>query len=685
MRGFALVEVIVVALIVMIGVTGYVTLQSEYVRSDSSMNLRTVAMELAQEKLDDLRQFEELQTTAGAIAFNDIADNQGGAIAAGPTNIAIKTAAGQTHTFVRSWQVVDQYFVDTNADGTADTWLNAGNIGLPLVLPNYPTQKAVTVSVSYVGADGDAKVVSVDGNIAPIPVGRSFQANTETDNAKRQPQVSYTPGAAPDVIAYDLGNNEKIETSKPVPDIDNQGENNVVQFETIRYLELLNQTDKLEQEEFLTVNCTCALAGNGKGYTAAMTVLQNGELVVQQGEEVTKMTGVPANNQQPALCTQCCRDHHDTATTIANENYYRSENGGPHKHYFRDNSGNYSLASGIGDKYHEACRFKRVNGFFTLYPDWQLIDIVEFDDSFLFTGSNLTAYTNYSENVIESEITGSARPAKLAGRDLTVLPGGYQLISRGIYLDRMTSAHKATVKAMITAGDPDWIAFTPFYDINLTLLSDWYTTTPIVATVTQEDIETIVDPVNDFYGTYSRGRLEALTDGVTKVAVQGYAYNSSITGTGPISPSEKAGIRIDDSITVTVDSKAGTEKFYGLVVDINCIITFNGVPESCETNNTKKASYVDLTALVIEPNPNNFTCTVDVPKGKSTPFMNCENVSENYNGYIDFTFAKAGYTTVMKIRLPDGSVVTTNRLDLSKRLTATSNREFALIIELVPN
>ncbi|WP_100643046.1 type IV pilus modification PilV family protein [Alteromonas facilis] len=685
MRGFALIEVIVVALIVMIGVTGYVTLQSELVRSDSTINLRSVATELAQEKLDDLRQFDELQTTAGAVAFNDIVNNQGGTLAAGPVNVAIKSAAGQVHQFTRSWQVTDQYFVDTDADGTADAWLNAGDPGLPGVLPPYPTQKSITVSVSYVNTDGDAKTVSIDGSVAPIPVGRSFQATNETDNAKNQPQVAYVPGAAPDVISYELGNGEKIETSKPVPDIDNQGENNVVQFETIRYLELLNETDKLEQEEFLTVNCTCALAGTGKGMSASMTVLDDDALVVKSGEEMTKMTGEPANNQQPSLCVQCCRDHHDTSTTVANENYYRTEAGGPHKHYFREANGSFTPATSTGDKYHEACRFKRVDGFFEIYPDWQLIDVVEFDDSFLFAGANLAAYTSYSEGVIAAEISGGARPAKPAGRDLTVLPGGYQLISRGIYLDRMTSAHTAKVQAKIAAGDPDWKAFTPFYDINLTLLSDWSTVDGTIATVTQEDIETIVDPVNDFYGTYSRGRLEALKDGVTKVAVQGYAYNASITGTGAISPDEVAGARVDDSITVTVNSKAGTEKFYGLVVDINCIITVNGVAESCETNNTKKSSYVDLTTIAIDPNPNNFSCVIDVPKGKSTPFFNCENVSENYNGFILFDFAKAGYTTVLKVRQPDGSVVTTNKLDLSKKLSATSNREFALIIELTPN
>jgi hypothetical protein len=38
----------------MFGVTGYVTLQSEYVVADAKINLHTVALHLAQEKFTDL-------------------------------------------------------------------------------------------------------------------------------------------------------------------------------------------------------------------------------------------------------------------------------------------------------------------------------------------------------------------------------------------------------------------------------------------------------------------------------------------------------------------------------------------------------------------------------------------------------------------------------------------------------
>lgn len=682
-KGFTLIEVLVVAIVVLLGVTGYVALQSKFIKSDASLNLRSIAMELAQEKLEDLRQFTALESTPGQFAYNDIDDNAGGNINAGNVSIQLKTQAGNTHTFNRSWTVTDQFMVDLNGDGRADTWVSEGDANVPNPLPAYSGQKRVIVSVTYTDTSNEAQSVVLSGNIAPVPVRRSVQVSQESENTRTQPQVAYTPGLAPDVISYELGNGEKIETSKPVPDIDNQGDNNIVQFETIKYIELADQTDKLEQEEFLTVNCQCQLSGIGDGLTAAMTVLEDGKLTTEKGVSTPKMTGQSANNQQPDICDSCCKNHHDTADMVTNETYYRLEAGGPHKHYKRQANGTFSIASSVGDQYDEVCRFKRVDGFFELYTDWQLVDVIEFDDGYLFEGSNLSGYTNYTESVISAIVMGQSIPGKPANRDMTVPPGAYQLIARGIYLDRMKSNHLAEVQGKISAGDSDWKAITPFYDINLTLLASWSSNEPSVATVTQEDIQTIVDPVNNFYGTYSRGRLEALSDGVADITVAAYPFNSSITGSAPISNDEQINLIADDSLSVTVDSKAGSEKFFGLIGDINCLITIDGVTDSCETNNNKKSNFVDLSMLSITPSPNQFACSVTIPPGKSTPFFSCEDVSENWTGDLTFALSKPGYTVTMKIQYPDQSVVQSDTLSLATGLSETSNREYNLIIELV--
>ncbi|MGS2720303.1 type IV pilus modification PilV family protein [Paraglaciecola aestuariivivens] len=691
MKGFTLIEVLIASLIIMLGVTGYVTLQSQYVRSDVKLNLRNVAIQLGQEKLDDLRQFTQLETTAGAQAYNDIANNQGGDIAAGNVDIALTADDTNTYTFNRSWTVSNQYFVDTDANGTPDTWVEVGDPGFPVTVPIVAGQKAVSVTISWTDNEGDAKSMVFDANIAPVPMGNSYQATNESDSAKTSPNVNYTPGQAPDVIAYELGNGEKVETSKPVPEINNRGDNNIVQFETIKYIELSDATEKLEQEEFLNVNCSCTLAGVGDGLTPAMTVLVDGKLTIEKGQTVTKMTGVVADSQQPDLCNQCCANHHDTTTMVTEETYYRLENGAAHKHYDRLTNGTYALASSVGDDYDEICRFKRIDGYFTLYPDWQLLDIIEFPSNYLFSEANLSAYTGYTEGVIEAEIEGNFYPTRPSGRDLEVAPGGYQLISRGIYLDRMKSSHLAEVQAKLTAGDSDWKAITPFYDINLSLLSNWSSSNTSVATVTQEPIASIVDPTNDYYGTYSRGRVGALSDGSTVISSQAYGHNASITGTYPVSQDEVNKVKLDDSLTVTVNSKASSEKFYGLIGDINCLITVTtttrGVTSqttsACETNNNKKSNYVDLSGLSIIPTPSQFVCTVTIPNGKATPFFSCEDVSENWTGDIDFALSVPGSNSVaLSVQYPDGSVVNSSTMNISTALSGTSSQEYNLIIEI---
>ena len=107
--GFTLIEVLVVSFIMMIAVAGFVTLQSQYMRTDLELNLRLIALQLAQEKVDDLKNFEVLEVTAGEVAFNDIDDNTGGSLGAGNVVVNVKSDNSRNYTFSRSWNVTNQY------------------------------------------------------------------------------------------------------------------------------------------------------------------------------------------------------------------------------------------------------------------------------------------------------------------------------------------------------------------------------------------------------------------------------------------------------------------------------------------------------------------------------------------------------------------------------------------------
>ena len=248
----------------------------------------------------------------------------------------------------------------------------------------------------------------------------------------------------------------------------------------------------------------------------------------------------------------------------------------------------------------------------------------------------------------------------------------------------MKSTHLAEVLERMQNNDDTWKAITPFYDVNLTLLANWSTTNPNIADVTQEEIRSIVDPENDYYGTYSRGRLQAKSDGVIDLNVTANAGNSGITGTHPISLVTDAQNRQDADIEITVDSKATSEKFYGIVADVECVISLNGgLFEPCETRNNKKSTYVDLSALSIVEAPNQFTCDLNIPNGKATPFYSCENVSENWSGSITFSLSVPGASVSMTVQNTSESSSAGGFLALPSGISGTSIGDYNVVINVV--
>jgi hypothetical protein len=62
-------------------------------------------------------------------------------------------------------------------------------------------------------------------------------------------------------------------------------------------------------------------------------------------------------------------------------------------------------------------------------------------------------------------------------------------------------------------GNVDRLEKVPFAEVNLTLLSDWISASPLTfVSVASEPVATIADPVNNYYGTYRRGWIHALQE-----------------------------------------------------------------------------------------------------------------------------------------------------------------------------
>ena len=543
--GFSLVEVLIASLMIMLGVTGYVTLQSEFVMADSKMNLRNVALQLAQEKLDDLASFSQIESEPNQFSYNDIGANTGGQLPSGNVDIALGNNQINIRTFNRTWQVINKYFIDTDDNKQADTWVDLNH---PKLLPPIPVvagQKSISIKIDWSDYQGNEQSLVLNGTITPVPQSRSILALSGLASVDQTPQINFSLSSIPDSHVNSLGTNEFMQSGSPKM---LQAQRVDLSFEKYRYVN--GQDIKINQSDFSTIACRCELVGIGQGMTPSMSIIHNGRLDIEKGQVREKMTGKPVSTGQASLCSQCCNDHHDSEETIIDEHFYRAENGLAHKHFQRRADMSYVPASLPGDEYDEVCRFKRVDGYFVLYPDWQLVELVVLSPNYLLDSNKQAMYSAYLSALLSSTIDYSRRPERPVNRDVDLSLKGRQLTVRGVYLDRLRSSDRAFLQAKIAAGQSDWLSLTPYYDINLTLLADWATGDPAIATISNDSILSFPADSYQYYQVYSRGRLAVISAGLTTISARNSMYNSSLAGVPAITPFELASFKQDNSVSL---------------------------------------------------------------------------------------------------------------------------------------
>ena len=185
-NGFSLIEVTVASLLIMLGVTGYVTLQSEYVIANARINLRVLALNLAQEKLTDLAYFQQLSDSKGSVSYQNIVTNSGGSTPAGERDIVLSSKLN-IQTYYTQWRVKNVYYVDTNFDDVADSWVKVGEPFFPINLPRYADLKDVQIIVTWIDINGLSKQLEMFGSIAPIAQSQSFQAKYRSSSTLATP------------------------------------------------------------------------------------------------------------------------------------------------------------------------------------------------------------------------------------------------------------------------------------------------------------------------------------------------------------------------------------------------------------------------------------------------------------------------------------------------------------------
>ncbi|TJY62075.1 hypothetical protein E4T66_07515 [Sinimarinibacterium sp. CAU 1509] len=566
-RGVGLIDVLLAVVVLGLGAVGLVKFQSVVMREGNSTKARSVAVQMAKAKLDDLRSYSQLAAgAAGVFGYDEL----------GPTTAAVNANVGGAEkadgtlelpsgsvtvggvNYTRSWTTTRYYLC---RDNEAAKSVNCASTPWPsgLADKSRPDFYALAVTIAWADVDGSRQVVMNDTAAADDPfTGAQGLASASSGTA---PVVTYVPGAAPNVIAIDVGGGQKKETTNPTPTLRRHGntvKNTVATYETIRYNAT---TDTITRQQFVTLNCSCTQLGTGTGKNLL-------------GEQVQKHTGRPSDDFQAFECKICCRDHHDDATCDPSSDTGKKNCFDPyrptsdylydavtgdvidHKHY----TANQQLANSTGDDYVESCRLVRTDGYLLVAQDWRMLTINAIPSSFFGTGgvanaTNITNYGTYVKNYVSAVISGGTVPSTIWSTSETVNQDATdQLLARGIYLDYLDDATKTTYTGRISANDATVWQEIPFYEVNLTKLAQWVSGNNSVATVSNDALVTETAGQD----LYSRGLVLAKAAGTTAATARARVSNTGVINEFITTDPDDGAINKTSSVSITVPGTSYT-------------------------------------------------------------------------------------------------------------------------------
>lgn len=530
-RGFSLIEGLFSALILAIALLALAGFHVGAFQDSSLVKGRMAATTLAQEKLDDLRSFTLLKnitttsnecTTNTTFCFSEIGGNTGGRETdTGVLALPSGSVSGFLDNFRRTWTVT---CATSEPSGSALSFSTTCTDAIA---------KLVTVEIRWDDNKGVEQLVSLQSVIYSMDPANGASVAVGPVSGKG-PKISYTPNN--ESVPISIGGGKSTETSRPLPEVSG-GDSRRVTLPSVVYTGSTGSETVVTKEEFVTVNCTCKLKAAAElAWTPHRTVWNGSALEQEYGIRISKTVGEPSDlsnngttNQDP-LCIQCCADHHDTnaSTTESGTNpgyptyrpyVSRDEflSTGDHKHY----QANGTEATTTSHVYVEACRMKRIDGFWRVVADWQLLDVAVFGCDYFSASTNsncpqtgtpdaskLTLFRTWLQNVLKQFVahvntnqgvntgsvafpvfTSTVTPLLSTGNsahDISLGVGANkQLITRGIYADvvfkKLSSGtpravdtdYVSAILPISANSDYTRLQYVPFYDANLTLLANW--------------------------------------------------------------------------------------------------------------------------------------------------------------------------------------------------------------------
>jgi type IV pilus modification protein PilV len=585
-NGYTLVEVLIGMVIFAFGILALTQLQGNLAKSSADSNARTVAVNIAEEIIEEARTFRQVESEVGLHAFNDIVS--------GTEEV---NRGGVDYSITR--EVEDYYFVaEDSVNG------NGSFSDDPPPSVSEADMKRLTVTVTWGGTGQTAQAFQIDKDSSTNTMGTGSITLTDmissitspsggkvvlnkTTHELYGPPVDYNPGSRPEIISISLGENRFKESTTPLPDVIRTDELTETTFDVVTYSQSDSGATFLRREEFLAVSCECTLQASTTDEEGGLRpTIWNGTDYTE-GEFVAKAYGESANNQQSSFCTLCCRDHHDGGS---GENDDGSDTGraqfnpfrpgteyivggsldGDHKHYSRARTGDLTEA-GVGDNYEEACRMVRKDGFFRVAQDLRQEGLNSFPASYLDESDEVSEYSayvtgsvgifadeasaNYEGDPPELTLPVDMDPAvefpasTLATASLMQTAGSntQQLRGRGVYVDYITDELRTIMDCMDdggtgstcgAAGANSSLEVLPFYDVQVTWLGIW----------NEEPDNRPIDVTNEAVesnNTHSRGVATIAFAGVgsSEITTKIHRGNLGLTATDPVDPQYASDLR----------------------------------------------------------------------------------------------------------------------------------------------
>ena len=662
-KGVGLIEALIAGIIFAVGITAVLQLQGNFFKNSSTANARSIAMSIAEEKIEDLRSFQVTNTgglTNNKFYFSGIASNAGGKCNVFINGICSDLVLPSGNVirdnivFLRNWSVTDFYY----KNGVLTTFPNNGVV-----------QKKVIVTVDWTDTDGIYQTASLSTVISKFSgVSSAGLLANNVGGSGEKPQVMYTPSTDTHVTPISVGTDTKRETLVPSSQtVDGYSRTNFIAY---TYSGLASGNQLVREEEFQTVACDClfnGVSGNDLNpsddndtsddatYAAAHhlwdiasdTYLDVvGDLVAGKVKGCAKGGGSNCAALPDTLCDTCCKDHHDSSTSTFKFDPFRSANDvtlGDHNHY----NGTIPVTTG---QYLESCRFKRVNGYWRVFQDWNLVKYSVLPLSDLIDTTTKATYTAYVQAVIDAHLDES----KVSGETLNSSPvkpatinhasfGNYinlsvgdkpEMTARAVYVDYIDSAHLTEIKNKKLAG-LDYLLHLPFYELEVAPVSNWLSVEPTIVRVgpyngagSSNDliagqIEALLNDANaiSITGTIKKSNsgIAALSSAIDYNATTNpdnlvYSDNVNVCTSGSCSPNIQCTLPWGG--TITNGSSILAYQLATVVFGSNCV----SETRSC-LGGTLSGSFVNLSCSVLPEIINTCTTTVSGKANKNSDII----------------------------------------------------------------